>query len=82
VRAGGDVVSDQRCECCDLLIESCGKAAEQRQRAQDKAQKEILRRIGFFPALYDGTCEYCGYWFKRGSLIRKGDFGWRGECCA
>lgn len=72
----------ETCACCDLPTYSCGKAAEQRQRA-DAARRagEFVAR-GWFRAQYPGPCEICGEWFQPGALIGRAGDGWRAECCA
>lgn len=49
----------ERCDCCDLLPESCGKAIEQRRRAE---QLEAIKNLppGWFAAKFPGTCTNCG----------------------
>jgi hypothetical protein len=77
-----DVVSEQRCECCDLPVSSCGKAAEAVQRQQLMAERALLLAAGWFPARWAGECAGCGYWFKMGALIRRDGEDWRSECCS
>lgn len=78
----------ERCECCDLPVESCGKAVEQAQRAEEKAERARLLRRGFIEARYDGRCANCGAFLAVGSLIAHVSAlghaveGWIGECCA
>jgi hypothetical protein len=75
-------VSDERCECCDLPTSSCGKAAEQRQRAEQQAERARIRALpGVFMALYAGTCGGCGERYEQRSLIRSTSGGYRAECC-
>lgn len=66
-----------RCECCDLPVESCGKALETRQRAEAKArrQRALASDPRAFPASYDGTCA-CGDRFKAGTPIVHTFDGW------
>ena len=60
-----------RCDCCDLPVEFCGKAAEDRQRREARAaQAELLATPGWFPARYPGTCAGCGSYFRAGEPIR------------
>ncbi len=73
-----------RCVCCDLPVESCGKATETRQRAQaarDRAR--LLGRDGWVAANYPGVCSRCGERFTAGTPIHRdlvdGTPGWR--CC-
>lgn len=65
-----------RCECCDLPVESCGKAAEQRQRAEQ-------RRVSAdrLVAVFAGLCADCGERIRPGDTIERSGDGWRGECC-
>jgi len=73
------------CECCDLPVSSCGKAAEDRQRAQDRRHRTWLVGQGWFASSYPGSCDNCGTPFKAGKLIHangRGGMRWRSECCA
>lgn len=74
----------QRCECCDLPIESCGKAAEDKQRReQQQERRRLLAHPAWFAALYPGVCERCGERFEPGTPIRMvAHSGWRAQCCA
>jgi hypothetical protein len=76
-------VSDERCECCDLLMASCGKAVEARQSAERAAERQrIVHLPGVVPAQYPGVCGDCGERFKPGTLLRSmPPAGWRAECC-
>ena len=61
----------ERCTCCDLPVESCGRAAEKRQqRAEQEARAELLVTRGWFPARYPGSCAGCGSYFRVGEPIR------------
>lgn len=72
-----------RCDCCDLPVESCGRAAEQRQRAEQRSELERLRARGYFAATFHGVCEGCGEHYSAGTLIvRTHPYGYRAECCA
>ena len=74
---------DERCSCCDLPVSSCGKAAEQRQRAELAAERTRLRAKGWFTSLYPGTCASCGEPYEARALITvERPRGWRAECCA
>lgn len=83
-------MTPQRCDCCDLLLDSCGKAAQQRQQAQHRRELAALRaRLyatpGWFPARWPGVCCHCGDDFPPDTLIRADDVGrrhWVAECCA
>jgi hypothetical protein len=71
-----------RCECCDLPVASCGKAAETKQRAERAAEVRSLKAWGFHPADYPGACGHCGVPFPPGTLIRHfHGHGWVAECC-
>jgi hypothetical protein len=69
-----------RCDCCDLPAYSCGKAAEQRQRAEEQEELKHLGP-GWVAALYPGVCTTCGEPFGRATSIRKVRDGWQGRCC-
>jgi hypothetical protein len=76
-------VREKRCECCDLPISSCGKAAEARQRADARAQRRYLIRLGWFESLYPGVCDRCDVPFRPGTLIKaNGLKTYLAECCA
>lgn len=75
------------CECCDLPIESCGRAAEAKQRAELQEWRRWLVRHGWFRSNYPRVCHRCETGFKAGSVIRSDGFTSRGgvyvgECCA
>lgn len=70
-----------RCECCDLEVASCGKAAEYRQRVMLARWRGQLRAQGWFPAAHPGVC-LCGDPFKEGTLIIRSRGVWIAECCA
>jgi hypothetical protein len=77
------VTVDARCECCDLPVSSCGKAAEDKQRAADNAERAELYTRGFIPARYPGVCSRCGERFAQDDPIR-GTYGtgsWIGGLC-
>lgn len=71
-----------RCDCCDLPVESCGKAVEQRQRIERRAHVEEMNRKGWIPSRYGGVCIECGHGYKVGGLIKGSIAGYKGECCA
>lgn len=76
-----------RCDCCDLPVESCGKAAEARLRAEAARDRDRLLRAGWAPAVYPGRCAVCQQGFPTGMLIRQakpkdGRYHWTAECCA
>jgi hypothetical protein len=75
-------IFEDRCECCDLPVSSCGKAAEQRQRAEHQAERARISALpGVFMALYAGTCGGCGERYDPRTLIRSTSGGCRAECC-
>lgn len=75
------MTAEPRCECCDLPVSSCGKAAGTRARAEHLQEQRRLRALGFMPAAYPGVCSACGEPFRPGTLIRADrPSGWR--CCA
>jgi len=71
------------CDCCDLPVGSCGKAAERRQRKELAEFHKTLSARGWFPAEYPGVCS-CGEPFNAGALIVRdtGSGRWIAECCA
>ena len=70
----------QRCDCCDLPIESCGKAIENRRRAEAFLDRtRLLAKPGWFAAGYAGTCSDCGEHFDEGQPIHRARDGW--SCC-
>lgn len=74
-------MTEPRCDCCDLPVMSCGKATDQRERAEQLQERERLTSLGFIPAGYAGVCSACGEWFPVGALIHANrPNGWR--CCA
>jgi len=77
-------MSAERCKCCDLLVEFCGKAAARKQHAIELAQRQKLLELpGWFAAEWRGMCYVCQEWFPVGTLItRHGEFGWRAQCCS
>ena len=76
-------MSEQRCECCELPIYSCGKSKQDQQRRDEQRERAaLLARPSWFAAHYRGQCSACGEWFERGTPITAGAGGWRAECCA
>jgi hypothetical protein len=72
------------CTCCDLPPESCGRAAEQRQRRDVRAQIErALDEPGVIRAKFlIGSCPGCRSVVPAGHPIRKARDGWVGvRCC-
>jgi hypothetical protein len=80
-------MSDARCDCCELPIASCGKAAELRQRAAEATERRrLLNQPDAIPARYAGLCGSCDEPFAEGDPITRypqGRFGtWRSlSCC-
>ena len=76
-------MGEQRCECCELPVYSCGKAVEDRQRRYEQAERAaLLTRLSWFAAHHCGFCVSCGEWYERDTPITAGAGGWRAECCA
>lgn len=75
-------MSEQRCDCCDLPVMSCGKAREVQLRQEAAARKRALLALpGVIAARFAGTCGGCGERFAEGvPLKRKGD-NWVADCC-
>ncbi len=75
------------CNCCDLPMELCGRAAAARQEAEDKNQRTMMINAGWFAAKFPGNCRECGEGFASGDLIKGGPgYGHRcrkyyAECC-
>jgi hypothetical protein len=60
-----------RCECCDLPLSMCGKAAEQRlEREQRERLTKLLRGAPWFAASFPGRCGECGEPFSAGYPVR------------
>ena len=80
------MTGEDRCECCDLPLYSCGLMAEIKERQEVKREAEWQvdqagRKAGEFEAKYPGRCE-CGQWFPAGVLLVMGDRTWQSkECC-
>lgn len=71
-----------RCDCCDLPVESCGRAVEARQRQElANARSQALALYGWFRAQYAGRCSQCGEPFKEGDPICAIDGGYKSYCC-
>lgn len=75
-----------RCDCCDLPVESCGKAIEDRQRAEAHAERERLLTLpGVIAADLAGRCARCHGRVEVGDPIRhergQGWHGWRDLLC-
>jgi hypothetical protein len=76
-------MAEELCTCCDLPPESCGKAAEQRQRADLRAQIErALMEPGVVPAKHlIRSCPGCRSVVPAWHPIRKAADGWVGVLC-
>jgi hypothetical protein len=72
------------CECCELPLASCGRAAEKRQQAELAEWHRYLIRHGWFASRFPGSCRKCGTAFKPGVLIftRNRSAPYLAECCA
>lgn len=74
-----------RCDCCDLPVESCGKALEQRQRDEAmRERKRLMSQPGARPAGFFGRCGRCDEQYGIGAIIAPpdpGTTGWLGPCC-
>lgn len=84
-------MSEQRCECCEMLPGSCGKQKEADQLARAKKERARLIKklrkssINWFPAMWPGVCvaPRCGEPFPEGTYItRNPGGGYVAECCA
>lgn len=71
-----------RCVCCDLPVDQCGKAIEEKRRAEEKAERDrALALPGVVAASYPGTCPTCSTRYSVGEPIRRTDDGWSGVLC-
>lgn len=73
----------KRCDCCDLPVESCGKAAERRQAELRARRAAILLETvpGARPALFSGLCPGCGDQVRKGDPIVRRQGRWTGLLC-
>lgn len=78
-----------RCDCCDLLLDACGKEAAKKQEAEAKQRRAELAARGWFASRFPGSCRGCGEDFEPGALIHgtSDGYGHRGrkyfaECCS
>lgn len=70
-------MSETRCGCCDLPVSMCGKAVEQRQRAE--AAKQRTPHGAETTARYEGRCPMCNRRIAVGVALRYDEeYGW---CC-
>lgn len=68
-------MSEARCTCCDLPVSSCGKAAEQRQRATARAER--TPHGATTTARYEGRCRYGNERVAVGDpLVYDEEYGW------
>lgn len=75
-------MSEARCDCCDLPVYACGKAAEQAQaREARQTRARLLATPGWFAAAHPGRCAACGEHFPPGTPITRHPDGWRAACC-
>ena len=75
--------AEARCECCDLPVAMCGRAAERRQAAEEaNARSLLLAQRGWIAAAYPGTCAGCGTRYEVGSPIHHLPGGWGSDCCS
>lgn len=75
------------CECCNLVVTSCGKQAENKQRNEHRQREKKLRQRGWFGAQWPGTCDKCEERFRVNDLIqsagrRDGRNAYVAACCA
>jgi hypothetical protein len=76
------MTTEERCDCCDLPVTSCGKAVEQ---ANERASRVAI--LASWPgrsvtALWPGTCPSCGEAYEEGDTITRClDTGWVCEGC-
>lgn len=74
-------MSEQRCTCCDLPVSGCGKAVEQRQRAEAAAAR--IPHGAEMTARYVGRCPYCSDRINVGERLRYDEeYGWVCIDCA
>ncbi|HEY0641269.1 MAG TPA: hypothetical protein VGD67_26875 [Pseudonocardiaceae bacterium] len=74
-----------RCDCCDLPVDYCGKAAEARQRSEAAAERAaLLSHPAWMAANYPGSCRVCGERFEAGTPITldRATLTWTAQCCA
>lgn len=73
-----------RCICCDLPVESCGKAIEVKETALGREIRQAVAHTpGWSVAKYGGACERCREWYVVGEFITydKNALGWSATCC-
>lgn len=66
-------MSEDRCDCCDLPVYSCGKAIEQQARQKRETTGPTIE------AKFAGKCPSCGDWITVGTPITATAEGW--VCC-
>lgn len=75
-------MGEQRCDCCDLPVYSCGKAQEEIERREEAALREQLREHPrWFPSIYPGTCSGCDGYFEVGTYIKRSGDKYVAQCC-
>lgn len=72
----------ERCVCCDLPVECCGKAIEEKALKAAANERSQMLVQGWSTSKYSGSCGECGRSFPPGELIRRTSTGWKAECCA
>jgi len=75
---------DERCVCCELPVESCGKRVEQLRRREAMLERQRQAALpGAFPAAFPGWCARCGEPFGKGTVLRRagGVDGYVAGCC-
>jgi hypothetical protein len=77
------LMDEERCECCDVPLYSCGKAAQAAQAAELRAQiQRALQEPGVYAAkILIRACPGCKSAVPVGHPIRKTRDGWVGVLC-
>jgi hypothetical protein len=73
----------ERCVCCDLPVESCGKRLEDQEVALEReVRAAMLATPRWIAAKWGGTCQRCNsYDYSRGEPITFDGDGWAAGCC-
>lgn len=74
-----------RCDFTDLPADTCAHCLKQPDPDEEQRREmaALLRRPGWFAALYRGQCPVCGEWFGPGFPIHyDATERWIGGCCA
>lgn len=75
-------MAEERCDCCDLPVSSCGKAVEQKVAAERRAEiARVLMEPGVVAARHSGTCVTCASRYPEGEPIKHTEDGWSGALC-